>query len=181
MAERQAQTEPQTEAGEPAAPAVARRGRPMATIGIFGGVMLAEGIAIFLCMKFLGATPDPTHGLEGLQATTKPWTENQEFDVATLRVLNRTGPRATLYSVRVVVTGHYSKKDKIEEFLKNRKSTVEDALSQVIRSADEKHLAEPGLETLRRQLRFELNTLIGDDKTIEQVLIPEFTPLPTGF
>jgi flagellar basal body-associated protein FliL len=180
MAEPNAQTEPKPEA-EQAAPATPKRGRPMATLGIFGGVMLAEGLAIFMCMKFLGATPDPTHGLEGLQPTTKPWTENQEFDVAVLRVLNRTGSRAMLYSVRVVVTGHFSKKDKIDEFLKNRKSTVEDALSQVIRSADEKQLAEPGLETLRRQLRYELNTLIGDDKTIDQVLIPEFTPLPTGY
>jgi flagellar basal body-associated protein FliL len=181
MAEPQAKTEqPKPEAEQPPAGG-ARRGRPVATLGIFGGVMIAEGLAIFLCMKFLGATPDPTHGLEGLQTTTKPWSENQEFDVATLRVLNRTGPRAMLYSVHVVITAHYSKKDHIDEFLKNRKSTVEDALSQVIRSADEKQLAEPGLETLRRQLRFELNTLIGDDKTIDQVLIPEFTPLPTGY
>lgn len=158
-----------------------KKGKSFLTIGIFGGVMLVEGVGIFLGMKMLGSHPDPTVGVEGLQPTTKAVTEIQEFDVANLRVLNRNGPRAVLYSVRVVVTANFEKKSKIEEFLKSRKSTIEDAMSQVLRSAEEKYLAEPGLETLRRQLRHELNLLLKDEETIEQVLIPEFTPLPTGF
>lgn len=163
------------------APLPTKRPKPFLTFGIFGGVMVVEGIAIFLGMKFFGSQPDPTLGLEGLQPTTQAWSETQEFDVANLRVLNRNGPRAMLYNVRIVITVHYSKKDKIEEFLNSRKSTIEDSISQVLRSAEEKYMAEPGLETLRRQLRYELNTLLKDDTLIEQVLIPEFTPLPTGF
>ena len=178
MAEKEQQ--PLPEAPE-TPPPTEKRGKPILTFGIFGGVMIVEGVAIFLGMKFLGSHPDPTKGLEGLQPTTQAWTETQEFDVANLRVLNRNGPRAMLYSVRIVVTAHYSKKDKVEEFLKGRKSTIEDVISQILRSAEEKYLAEPGLETLRRQLRFELNALLKDEGVIEQVLIPEFTPLPTGF
>jgi flagellar basal body-associated protein FliL len=163
----------------PAAPE--KRKKPFLTFGIFGGVMIVEGLAIFLVMKSFGTHPDPTKGLEGLQPTTQAWTETQEFDVASLRVLNRNGPRAMLYSVRIVITAPASKKDKMEEFLKSRKSTIEDVISQVLRSAEEKYMAEPGLETLRRQLRFEINSLLKDDTVIDQVLIPEFTPLPTGF
>ena len=162
-------------------PAPEKRGKPIVTFGIFGGVMVVEGLAIFLAMRSLGSHPDPTKGLEGMQQTTQAVSEMREFDVASLRVLNRNGPRAMLYSVRIVITANYSKKDKIEEFLKSRKSSIEDVMSQVIRSADEKYLAEPGLETLRRQLRFEINSLLKDDNVIDQVLIPEFTPLPTGF
>jgi flagellar basal body-associated protein FliL len=158
-----------------------KKGKSFVTFGIFGGVMVVEGIAIFLGMRFLGSHPDPTVGVEGLQVATQPAVEAQEFDVANLRVLNRNGPRAVLYSVRVVITASSAKKEKVEEFLKNRKSTIEDAMSQVLRSAEEKYLAEPGLETLRRQLRHELNQLMKDEETIEQVLIPEFTPLPTGY
>ena len=178
MAEQEQQSS--SEAPE-TSPPTEKRGKPILTFGIFGGVMIVEGVAIFLGMKFLGSHPDPTKGLEGLQPTTQAWTETQEFDVANLRVLNRNGPRAMLYNVRIVVTAHYSKKDKVEEFLKGRKSTIEDVISQILRSAEEKYLAEPGLETLRRQLRFELNALLKDEGVIEQVLIPEFTPLPTGF
>ena len=143
--------------------------------------MIVEGIAIFMGMKFFGSHPDPTLGLEGMQPTTQAWSETQEFDIANLRVLNRNGPRAMLYNVRIVVTAHHSKKDKVEEFLKSRKNTIEDSISQVLRSAEEKYLAEPGLETLRRHLRYELNMLMKDETLIDQVLIPEFTPLPTGY
>jgi len=169
---------------KPEAPEVAppppKHSKSFMTFGIFGGVMLVEGVAIFLCMKFLGSNPDPTQGIEGLQATTQPWEESQELDVGHLRVLNSSGARRVLYSVHVVVRIHHSNFDKMDGFLKGRKNTIEDVMSRVIRGAEAKHLAEPGLETLRRQLRFELNTLLGDETIIEQVLIPEFTPLPTG-
>lgn len=158
------------------------RGRPLATIGIFGGVMLLEGLAIFMCMKFFGSDPDPTLGMQGdLQTTTAPFEASRELEVSSVRVQNDNGQRATLYSVAVTIRVDHEREPMVTDFLKNRKATINDAISRLIRSAEEKHLAEPGLETLKRQIRFELSSLMGDDTIIEQVLIPEFTPLPTGF
>ena len=169
------------EAAEEAAPAPKPK-KSLVTFGVFGGVMLVEGIAIFLSMRFLGSDPDPTKGMVGLeQPTTQPWAESKELEVASLRVLNRNGPRLMLYNVHVVITVHHSDVDAAQSFLESRASTIEDTMSRVIRSAEEKHLAEPGLETIRRQLKHELHVLIGDETTIEQVLIPEFTQLPTGY
>jgi flagellar basal body-associated protein FliL len=175
-----AEANPKTDDADEAAQGPKRK-KSIVTLGIFGGVMLVEGIAIFACMKFFGADPDPTLGLEATETTTQPWEESQELEVADLRVLNTDGRRAMLYNVRVVIRVHHSNRKKIEEFLESRRSTIEDAMSRVIRRAEERHLAEPGLETLRRQLRFELGSLLGDESIIEQVLIPGFTPLPTGF
>ncbi len=180
MAEEETTTEA-VEGGE--APAAPKRKRSMATIGVFGGVMLVEGVAIFLCMKFLGTEPDPTQGMD-VVPTTQAWAESRELDVADLRVLHRSEHQTVLYTVRVVVTISSSDdtviKD-VEEFLEKRRGTIEDSLSRVIRSSDEKHLNEPGLETLRRRFRHELNGLIGDETTFENVLIPNFTVVPTGF
>ena len=55
--------------------AVASKGKKsIATIGVFAGIMIAEGVGIFLCMKFLGSDPDPTLGVEGIVTpTTQPW------------------------------------------------------------------------------------------------------------
>lgn len=153
----------------------------MMTMVVFGGAMLIEGVAIFACMKFLGTEPDPTHGMQEMTATSKPWAQSVEMPVAKVRVPNNNGARTVLYSVNVVLSVHHAEADRIREFMENRKSTIEDVISRVIRSADEGHLAEPGLETLKRQIRFELSTLFGDDKAIEQVLIPECTPIPAGF
>jgi len=101
--------------------------------------------------------------------------------VASVRVPNCNGSRTLLYSVKVAARVHSKEKDEVREFLEMRKSTIEDIISRVIRSAEEKHLAEPGLETLKRQVRFELSTLIGDEHKIEQILIPECMPIPAGF
>ena len=161
--------------------APAPRGKAL-TFGIFGGVMVVEAVAIFLGMKMMGSEPDPTLGMEKtMETTTKPWEESQELSVAEVRVPNNNGSRTILYSTKVVIRVHHESRDKMKEFLENRKSTVEDLIGRVIRSADERQLSEPGLETLKRQIRFELSRLIGDDKVIEQVLIPECMPLPTGF
>ncbi len=156
--------------------------RSLGTLGLFGGVMLVEGLAIFLLMRFFGTSPDPTHALEGIhQVTTQPWKESAELEVARLRVPNNNGSRGLVCNVTVVVRVHQSDLTKVKEFLENRKSTINDALSRILRSVDEKHLNEPGLETLKRQFRFELSSLINDDAVIEQVLIPECMSLPTGF
>jgi len=45
-------------------------------------------------------------------------------------------------------------------------------VTTVIRSADPKFLQEPGLETIRRQIKFELDKVLGDDKIIVDLLIP---------
>jgi flagellar basal body-associated protein FliL len=168
--------------GEADADVPKKRGRPFATMGVFGGVMLLEGLAIFFCMKMFGAEPDPTQGMvESLQPTTAPFEESRELQVAQVRVQNDNGQRATLYGVTITARVHHERAEIMDDFLKNRAATINDAMGRLIRSADEKHLAEPGLETLKRQIRFELSSLLGDDTVIEQVLIPEFTPLPTGF
>lgn len=158
----------------------AKKGKTL-TLAIVGGAMLLEGAAIFAGMKMFGHEPDPTVGMEPLAPTTKPWEESLEMPVVSVRVPNSNGARTMLYSVKVAARVHSKERDEVKEFLERRKSTIEDVISRVIRSAEEKHLAEPGLETLKRQVRFELNTLIGDEHKIEQVLIPECMPIPAGY
>ena len=151
------------------------------TFAIFGGVMVIEGLAIFGVMKMFGHEPDPTVGLEPMAPTTKPWDDSLELPVASVRVPNNNGARTMLYSVKVAARVAFKEKEDVRQFLERRKNTLEDVISRVIRSAEERHLAEPGLETLKRQVRFELNALIGDEHKIEQVLIPECMPIPAGY
>lgn len=179
--EKKEREQPEPPADSKQASPPAKKGR-LGTIGLVGGIMLVEGVGIFLCMKFLGTDPDPTVGMEqALAPTTKPWEESREILVAKVRVLNNSGTKAMLYNVKVVVRVHHENQGKVEEFFESRKSTVEDTISRVIRSAEERHLAEPGLETLKRQVRHELGVLLGDDSLIEQVLVPECMPMPTGY
>lgn len=164
-----------------AAPEPAKKGK-FGLVGLVGGIMVVEGVAVFMCMKFLGSDPDPTVGMEQTQVpTTRPWQESNEIMVAKVRVLNNSGAKAMLYNVKVVIRVNHQKEQRVADFIESRKNTVQDVISRVIRSAEERHLSEPGLETLKRQVRHELGALLGDDSLIEQVLIPECMPMPAGY
>lgn len=182
MAREPEKKEPITESEAPVVTASTAKSGRMLTFGIFGGLMILEGVGIFLCMKFLGSDPDPTVGMDqGLTPTTRPWEESQEISVAKVRVPNTSGSRTMLYNVRVAVRVHFNNVERVQKFFERRASTVEDTISRVIRSADERHLNEPGMESLKRQIRYELSSLLGDDTLIEQVLIPACMPMPTGY
>lgn len=180
MADAAATTDKATEAKAGAADS--KKVKSYATIGLISGLMLVEGVAIFAAMKFFGADPDPTAGMPQLTVTTQPFGESKEIEIARVRVQNTNGTRPILYAASIDVKVPSKKESLItEDFLKNRRATVNDAISRIIRSADSKHLSEPGLETLKRKIRFELGALLGDENVIEEVLIPEFTPMPAGF
>lgn len=154
----------------------------MKTLGLFGGVMVVEGLAIFFAMKFFSPEPDPTMGMDQqLTQATQPALATKELELARVRVQNTNGERTILYSVTANVVVPSEEEEKVQTFVDNHRAAINDMLSRIIRAAEEKQLNEYGLETLKRLIRFELNKMMGDDMKIDRVLISEFTPLPTGF
>lgn len=165
------------EVAEETGSAPAKR-RKMPTVGLVGGVMIIEGLAIFTAMKLFSAEADPTIGLEPV-ATTNPWSEYREIEVASLRVPHTNGTRNLLYNVKIVVTVHHEKEADFNLILDKRKFTIEDAISRTVQEASELELAEPGKESLKRKIRFVLGGIILDEGMIEEVLIPQMMALPT--
>ncbi len=177
MADQKPTPAPAAGAEEKAAP---KQKKSLATIGLVVGVMLVEGVAIFGVMKIFGSDPDPTLGMGMHQTTTNPWKEYKEIEVARLRVENTNGTRTTLYNVRFVVTVHTTKAADFKLVLEQRKFTIEDALSRVVQQASEREMSEPGKETLKEKVRFELGKILRDTEMIQDVLIPELIALPTS-
>ena len=165
--------------GAAAEPAGKKPKGKMFTLGLFGGVMIIEGVAIFFAMKSFGHEPHKVEA-EEMHATSKPATEFQELEVANVRVPHVTGSRTTLYAMRVVALVKHDEIEAVTETFKAKKWTLTDTVTRVIRQAAESEISEPRLETLRRKMKFELNELCGAEHAIEQVLIPECMPLSTG-
>lgn len=173
--------EPKPETTEAGDAKKAKAGK-MKTMGLFGGVMLVEGIGIFFAMKFFAPEPDPTMGMDKeLTVATQPALATKELELARVRVQNTNGERTILYSVTANIVVPSEHETDVQTFLDNHRAAINDMLSRIIRAAEDKHLHEYGLETLKRLIRFELTKMMGDDLPIERVLISEFTPLPTGF
>jgi len=92
---------------------------------------------------------------------------------------NQTG-RLFLYDLNVVAKVSEKEKTKVEELLKERQAEVKDRIRTIIASSDPKSLSEPGLETLRRQLSYQLEQDLGHD-LIKELLIPKCTPFRAEF
>lgn len=143
---------------------------------IVAGLMLAEGVGIIVAMKTLGSDPAATEAeAPGESIVIDGKSENAlpvEHQICNLDAFNKLTGKLLLYHVEVAATIDRQHEERFKKLLELRKSTISDRVTTVIRSADPKYLQEPGLETIRRQIKFELDKVLGDDKIIIDLLIP---------
>ena len=180
-----------TGAGRPPAAetsAGGRKGGRLMLFGLVGGLMLVEGVAIFFATRFLGG-PSPAmgsldshaaptggeggaEGEHGGHASEPARSGAKEIVIAEVRAMSDRSGQNIVYDAKVCARVDGSRSDKVQKVLEEKKATVEDRLTRVIRSADPQYFKEPGFETLRRQIKHELDGLVGDPQAVTEVLLP---------
>lgn len=106
-----------------------------------------------------------------------------EISVVEFRAPNKMSGRTFLYDIVIfaVVKGEHM--DKVQRTLKDREALIKDRIRTIIAQSDPEKLgggSEPGLETLRRQVKYQLDEIVGDN-LIEEVLVPRCIPFRTDF
>jgi flagellar basal body-associated protein FliL len=187
------------DSGKAAAPAAAAGGGgAMALLGktpvLLGGVMLIEAIVLFAGFKFLGGgapkvvagaelvTQDPAKGdADGKGAATAQKTE--ELAVVDFRAPNKQSGRTFLYDVNIVAVTKSADADIVKDILKANDALIKDRIRTIIAQLDPEKLgggSEPGLETLRRQVKYQLDQIVGEGM-IDEILVPRCIPFRTDF
>ncbi|MEE9293420.1 MAG: flagellar basal body-associated FliL family protein [Phycisphaerae bacterium] len=140
---------------------------------IVGALMLAEGVGIFAMMSFFGAAPESTVAAEDEAALQDPLNLEAEVEVELCEVdaYNRKEGRLYVYSLKLSALVAAEDVAKINRFIKARSASINDRVQVVIRSADPKHLNDPSLESIKRQIIFEINNLLGGEELIRDVLV----------
>jgi flagellar basal body-associated protein FliL len=93
------------------------------------------------------------------------------------RVPNDKTGRLFIYDVDLSVVVPLADKDKAEALVKEKLAAVGDHVARVIRGASERVLREDDLRALREQLLDALREALGEEETIQRVLIPRLVPL----
>lgn len=178
--------EPENGSPQPkASEETATRGKGKMLGAILAAIMLIEGVGLYAAMKLLGAGPGSTAGGQGLVATTQQQnTEKPEVIIAKMKVPNRVTGKTYIYDVEVAATINVSGdkptaefKQEFEQKLQQHQNAISDRLSALIRAADPKYLDEPGLVTVRRQIKVELNKILKDEEVLDEILLPRWTPI----
>ncbi|MFQ5489165.1 MAG: hypothetical protein ACE5GE_00475 [Phycisphaerae bacterium] len=161
------------------APAAAKPNKMKAMI-VVGGIMAVEAGLIFGVMKMVGTGPSgaaaaDVEGTGSEEATGQGQGEEsvKEVVIAETDAYNSRSGRLYLYHLRVSALVEAGNQSTLEKLVEERQGTMLDRINTVIRGADPNHLNEPGLETLRRQIKFELDKISGDASVIKELLIPQ--------
>ena len=172
---------------------------------MLGVIMLLEAVVLFAGFKFLGASPKHAPALtpvegeggeaapagghgeapagghgEGGASTAPAGTSKKlsEVPVLNIKAPNRVSGMTYLYEVEVVITTKGANKAKATSAIEERAATIKDRVRTIIGQSEPAKLgggSEPGLETLRRQIKFQLDEILGDHM-VEEVLIPRCIP-----
>lgn len=148
----------------------------MIPILIVAALMGAEAVGVFFVAKAL--SPDPAVGLaadrdggeDGAGDTEED--ELAEIELVESRPSNLMAGKLVTFHIRVSVLVALADLEKAERLTRLKRARLEDGVNTVIRSAEPKDFYEPGLQTIKRRLRHELDRIFGNEQLIKKVLIP---------
>ena len=184
---------------EPAAPAAqakstkeSKGGLLTKTPVLLGGVMIIEALVLVVGFKVLGSKPQQAAGAD-LVADEKGDAKHSgkgaadaktvEVQVSDFKALNRANGRTFLYDVSIYVVTRAENEQRVKDKFKDNKALIEDRIRTIIAEGDPEKLgggSEPGLETLRRQVKYQLDGIVGEG-VIDEVLVPRCIPFRTDY
>ena len=164
---------------------------------LLGGVMLLEAVVLFAGFKMLGGGGPSTaagaelatsehgdgHGDGKGKGGKGGHAKTVELLVVDFKAPNKASGRTFLYDVSIYVVAKTEREQVVKDTLKEREALIKDRVRTIIAQSDPEKLtggSEPGLETLRRQVKYQLDIILGDG-VIEEVLVPKCIPFRTDF
>lgn len=180
-----------------AAPAPSGGGLLSKTPVLLGGAMVLEAVVLFAGFKFLGGGPKASQAVELAAASqaaekggegAKPAAAGDkkspvEIPVVDFRAPNKQTGRTFLYDVSIYVVTKQENSDLVKDLITSHSELIQDRVRTIIAQSDPDKLgggSEPGLETLRRQIKYQLDQIVGDG-LIDEVLIPRCIPYRADF
>ena len=166
---------------------------------LLGAVMLVEALVLIGGFKFISGGPKTAAAVElaaeggkeggGKEGEGKPGgavdpKSAVELQLLDFRAPNKQSGRTFLYDVSIFVTTKGVTQEKVKDLISSRDALIKDRVRTIIAEMDPDKLgggSEPGLETLRRQVKYQLDQILGDDKLIDEVLVPRCIAFRTDY
>ncbi len=106
-----------------------------------------------------------------------------EVQVLDIKAPNKLSGRTFLYDVSIYASTKGEFMQKVQDKIKDREALIKDRVRTIIAQSDPEKLgggSEPGLETLRRQVKYQLDEIVGEGM-IDEVLVPRCIPYRTDY
>jgi flagellar basal body-associated protein FliL len=167
---------------------------------MLGGVMVIEALVLFVGFRFIaGAGPKASQGAElatsaeGSKVGKGEKDEGAaagddakkcvELQIVDFRAPNKQSGRTFLYDVSIYAVVKAEFADRVKQTITDDEALIKDRIRTIIAQSDPEKLgggSEPGLETLRRQVKYQLDEIVGEGM-VDEVLVPRCIPFRTDY
>lgn len=169
---------------------------------LLGGVMIIEAFVLFAGFKMISGSPAPASGADIELSTHEPSSGHEEekdahgnpikkvdpkssveVEVLTLKASNRQSGRTFFYDVQIKIITRQANEEKVKSIIAAKSGLIQDRIRTIIAQSEPAKLqgeTEPGLETLKRQVKYQLDEIIGEGY-VDEVLVPRCVPFRTDF
>ncbi len=157
----------------------------MKTMMIVAAIMVVEAVAVFGIMKFTmgSSTSAQSAQLEGEEENDRE--RPVEIELVRDKFQNMATGRVWQWEVHVFLRVRNKNVERVEAEKEKRRNEIEEGVARIIRSAQDRHLREPGLESITRQLNQYVNEVFGYDQAgiprVERVIIPKCMGAPMDY
>ena len=170
---------------------------------LLGGVMIIEALVLFVGFRFIAGGPKASQGAElavpaegaaakgekgekgegGAAAGAADEKKSVELQIVDFRAPNKQSGRTFLYDVTIYAVVKAEFADRVKQTITDSDALIKDRVRTIIAQSDPEKLgggSEPGLETLRRQVKYQLDEIVGEGM-IDEVLVPRCIPFRTDY
>lgn len=157
-----------------------KKGPPIKVIAVVAALMVLEGVAVFLLIGMSRPSPQAAsaevHGAEQAKQD-----EAVEIALVDEKFQNMQTGKVWIWDVELVLKVKGKNAEFVNAELAKRASEVTEGVGQIIRRAEHRHLKEPDLTTISRQLTAYINKVFGNDAEgqarVERLIVPKFKGL----
>jgi flagellar basal body-associated protein FliL len=124
-----------------------------------------------------------SHGSTGSGSAKIDRKRSIEVQILDFRAPNKQSGRTFLYDVTIFAVTKSEFEERVKATIKEREALIKDRVRTIIAQSDPEKLgggSEPGLETLRRQVKYQLDEIVGEG-VIDEVLVPRCIPFRTDY
>ncbi len=158
---------------------------PIRTIAVVMVMLLVEGAAIVGIMTLFGG-PSEVVAQPGLFGeATSPELQPVEIQIINEKLTNSASGRIFIYDTEIQILTQERHRATVQSVMDNRLASIRTGVSRIFAAAEHSYFAEPGLETLTRQVTEFLQTIFPEDgegnEMVTSVLIPKCMGFPADY
>lgn len=156
---------------------------PLVLFGVVGVLMLLEAVGVYALVTL--TSPNSTSAMIDLENSVDEASRLTEILLVEDRFINISTGRVWQWQATIYLKVASRNLERVQSDMEKRQAEIKQGVAEIIAAAQDRHLREPGRETVKRQLTAYVNEVFGNDgegaPRVASVVISRWLPSPMDF